>query len=146
MKAIGILARPDLAEAGAVLRELVAWLQRARRPRSASRSARRALVDGALRAGVHRAQRAARSRPAPTRSWCWAATARCCAASRLLETPMPVLGVNFGSLGFLTEITLPELYPTLASVLAGSYRSEERRLLRAGRCAAAAPTTPRPTC
>jgi NAD+ kinase len=52
-------------------------------------------------------------------------------ASRLLTTSAPVLGVNFGSLGFLTEITLPELYPTLEQLLADTYRSEERRLLRA---------------
>ena len=52
------------------------------------------------------------------------------AASRLLEKPIPVLGVNFGSLGFLTEITLAELYPTLSGVLEGRYQHEERRLLR----------------
>jgi NAD+ kinase len=53
------------------------------------------------------------------------------AATHLLDRPVPMLGVNFGSLGFLTEITLPELYPTLEGVLDGSYRYEERRMLRA---------------
>jgi NAD+ kinase len=53
------------------------------------------------------------------------------AASRLLERAIPVLGVNFGSLGFLTEITLPELYPTLEGVLQGQFEHEDRRLLRA---------------
>jgi NAD+ kinase len=53
------------------------------------------------------------------------------AASHLVERRVPVLGVNFGSLGFLTEITLPELYPALEGVLAGDYRYEERRMLRA---------------
>jgi NAD+ kinase len=43
---------------------------------------------------------------------------------------VPILGVNFGSLGFLTEITLPELYPSLESVLGGTAQIEERMMLR----------------
>jgi NAD+ kinase len=43
---------------------------------------------------------------------------------------IPMLGVNFGSLGFLTEVTLPELYPSLAAVLDGSARVEERMMIR----------------
>ena len=44
---------------------------------------------------------------------------------------MPILGVNFGSLGFLTEATLPELYPSLEAALGGAARVEERMMLRA---------------
>ena len=44
---------------------------------------------------------------------------------------IPILGVNFGSLGFLTEITLPELFPSLESVLAGTAQIEPRLMLRA---------------
>jgi NAD+ kinase len=45
--------------------------------------------------------------------------------------PIPILGVNFGRLGFLTEITLDELYPSLEAALSGSARVHERRLLSA---------------
>ena len=44
---------------------------------------------------------------------------------------VPILGVNFGSLGFLTEITLPELYPSLETVLDGTAQIEPRLMLRA---------------
>jgi len=44
---------------------------------------------------------------------------------------IPILGVNFGSLGFLTEATLPELYTSLEAALDGRARVEQRMMLRA---------------
>ena len=44
---------------------------------------------------------------------------------------VPIIGVNFGSLGFLTEITLQELYPTLEAVLAGTASIDVRMMLHA---------------
>jgi NAD+ kinase len=43
---------------------------------------------------------------------------------------IPMLGVNFGSLGFLTEVTLPEMYRSLETALTGAARIEERMMLR----------------
>jgi NAD+ kinase len=43
---------------------------------------------------------------------------------------IPILGVNFGSLGFLTEVSLEEIYPVLERVLRGDYGTNPRDVLR----------------
>jgi NAD+ kinase len=43
----------------------------------------------------------------------------------------PVLGVNFGRLGFLTEVTLPEMLDALTSAVDGAAPTRERAMLRA---------------
>lgn len=44
---------------------------------------------------------------------------------------IPILGVNVGGLGFITEIALSELYPVLEQVLAHDFAIEKRMLLAA---------------
>jgi NAD+ kinase len=129
MNTIGVLARPDLSEAGPTLAALVEWL--------CKKNVRVCLDEATAALGGE-------SLTSP----CLVASGRdlagladalvvlggdgtLLAASRLLEKPIPVLGVNFGSLGFLTEITLADLYPALEGVLEGRYEFEDRRLLRA---------------
>lgn len=51
------------------------------------------------------------------------------AVARQLTDGVPILGVNLGSLGFLTEVGRAELYPSLVRVFEGRFESEERSLL-----------------
>ena len=52
-------------------------------------------------------------------------------AARLLGgRPAPILGVNMGSLGFMTEVPQSEMYGALDHVLAGQARVSERMKLR----------------
>ena len=44
---------------------------------------------------------------------------------------IPILGVNFGSLGFLTETRIDELYGSLAAVIDGTATLDERAMLSA---------------
>jgi len=52
------------------------------------------------------------------------------ATARLIgDTEVPVLGVNFGGLGYLAEFRFEELYTGLESILDGNYRLNKRVML-----------------
>ncbi|MCL2760867.1 MAG: NAD(+)/NADH kinase [Desulfuromonadales bacterium] len=46
------------------------------------------------------------------------------------ERNLPILGVNLGSLGFLTEVTVEEMYAALERCLKGDFRVSNRVLLK----------------
>jgi NAD+ kinase len=52
-------------------------------------------------------------------------------ARRASKREVPILGVNLGSLGFLTETTTEELFLTIERIFAGEYLVERRSLLEA---------------
>lgn len=53
------------------------------------------------------------------------------AARALGGHKVPILAVNLGGLGFLTTVTLDELYPLLDQVLAGKHHTSDRMMLDA---------------
>jgi NAD+ kinase len=55
------------------------------------------------------------------------------AAARLLEeVDIPILGINLGSMGFLTEVSLDDIYVNLEKVIEEDFFIEERMRLKAG--------------
>ena len=52
------------------------------------------------------------------------------AAHLLAGRPAPILGINMGSLGFMTEVPQSEMYPALEQVLAGKSTVSPRMKLR----------------
>ncbi len=47
------------------------------------------------------------------------------------EFDIPILGINSGGLGFLTEFTVDELYPIMEKIIENDYEIEERGMLSA---------------
>lgn len=52
------------------------------------------------------------------------------AARAVAKSGIPIVGVNLGALGFLTEIPLEELYSTLEGIERGSFTLDRRSMLR----------------
>ncbi|RMH35290.1 MAG: NAD(+)/NADH kinase [Nitrospirae bacterium] len=123
---VGILIKPDSPQAQPVLNGLIAWLERrgktvlvARSPAGPSDTQDRLALDAL----------ASQSDLLIVLG----GDGTMLSASRLVEQRgTPILGVNMGGLGFLTETTIEHLYPSLNRVLAGDYCIEQRLMLRVG--------------
>src|SRR5215467_9979969 len=52
------------------------------------------------------------------------------AAARLLgDRQVPIVAINYGGLGFLTEVTLDEMSPALQRVLEGEFVTQKRMMM-----------------
>ncbi|MGI9107896.1 MAG: NAD(+)/NADH kinase [Pyrinomonadaceae bacterium] len=57
------------------------------------------------------------------------------ATARMLDNrDVPVVGINYGSLGYLTEVRVEEMTSALEAILAGNYNLDRRVMLSAALC------------
>ena len=52
-------------------------------------------------------------------------------ARQYLDSQIPILGVNMGNVGFLTDLSVDNFETTIAEILSGNYKIEERNLVSA---------------
>ena len=122
---VGIVMKPHWPEAREVLRQLIPWLKG--KDCEVVLDIETATLAGAEETGLAKADvpRAA------DLVVVLGGDGTLLSVARLVESGgVPILGVNLGGLGFLTEITLDELYPVLGAVLSGKYRASRRMLLQ----------------
>ena len=125
---VGVVTKPHLSAARATLIDLEAWL-RDHRIETVWADDAAALLPAGSRAVASREQIAARGDLVLVLGGDGTLLAM---ADVIAQSgrDVPILGVNFGSLGFLTEITHPELYPALELAIGGRVDHDERMMLR----------------
>ncbi|MCH7645536.1 MAG: NAD(+)/NADH kinase [Myxococcales bacterium] len=122
IRTIGVALKSDQSQLGALLRELAKWLQ--------DRGVECLLGPEAAKAsglpGMPRSELADKADLIVVLGGDGTLLA---VARAIGGRAVPVLGVNLGTLGYLAEISLDELFPTLENVLAGRLRTETRMRL-----------------
>jgi len=125
MKVIGILTKPKLPELKATLTELVAWLREHGKDVVLDSRAATLLGKSATRYRGSIAEKA-------DMVLVLGGDGTMLNAARLVEKrSVPILGINMGGLGFLTEVSGEHLYKTLERVFAKDHAIEERLMLQA---------------
>ena len=122
MQTVGIISKPMKGEVAEVVPPLVRWLEERGAAPLIDRET--ALTLGDATRGVPRPELAARVDLLVVLGGDGTLLA---AARALHERDVPILAVNLGSLGFLTAVTLHEMYPALEQVLAGQHQVDCRR-------------------
>jgi NAD+ kinase len=123
-KSVGILTKPKFPEAKSTLQDVVSWL----RARSID-----VVLDttSAILLGEQGAyQEVSLARKADVLLVLGGDGTMLNAARLAGERGIPILGVNMGGLGFLTEVRLESLYPSLERVFANDFVLDERLMLR----------------
>lgn len=123
---IGVIAKPHRTEFAAKLKETVQWLS--------ARGCEVVVEEDVVRKFGLKGTAAASREDIPQQVdtvVVFGGDGTILSVARLIRhSKTPILGVNLGSLGFLAEVTLDEIFPALEKLLAGKYELESRSLLR----------------
>jgi NAD+ kinase len=123
-KLAAIVSKPDKAELNSIAPEVAAWLRK---------HGYSVLVDRETAAYVSGDRNVERKKIAAERPRFVVVLGgdgtMLAAARAVAQAQIPILGVNLGSLGFLTEVALEELYETLDAIDRGRCAIEKRAMV-----------------
>lgn len=123
-KSIGILTKPKFPEVKATLHAVVSWLRERKIDVILDRTSASLLGESG---GLQKTELASRADVLLVLG----GDGTMLNAARLAgERGIPILGVNMGGLGFLTEVRLEHLYPSLDRVFANEFVLDERLMLK----------------
>jgi NAD+ kinase len=123
-KSVGILAKPKFPEVKSTLHDVVSWLRA--RNIDVILDTTSAILLGE-QGGYQKTQLASKADVLLVLG----GDGTMLNAARLAgERSIPILGVNMGGLGFLTEVRLENLYPSLERVFANDFVLDERLMLQ----------------
>jgi NAD+ kinase len=126
MPTVAVLSKPQKQELSTILPELILWL---------TTRGHRVLLDpvsGNYTHGADIVPREEMAQQKPDLAIVLGGDGTLLAAARVFAaTSVPIMSVNLGSLGFLTEVTLQQMYPTLEGWCTDCCEIEERTMLRA---------------
>lgn len=124
-KKIGIIAKPHSPEAKPVIEALIPWLKERQKEVFVD-------ADTAAATGLPAIYQKSKIPGLVEMIIVLGGDGTMLSVARLIEgRDVPILGVNLGGLGFLTEVTLDSLYPTLEQVFKQEFIPQERLLLKA---------------
>lgn len=122
-KSIGILTKPKFSEVKSTLQAVVTWLRERKIDVILDTTSAGLLCE---QGGIQKTQLASRADVLLILG----GDGTMLNAARLAgERSIPILGVNMGGLGFLTEVRLEHLYPSLERVFANEFVLDERLML-----------------
>ena len=129
MKRVGIISKPEKPELHAIIPELIGWLEeRSFKVLIDPVSSVYLGKDTSRTVGV--AGREAIAAQSPEFVIVLGGDGTLLAAARAVaKAGIPILAVNLGSLGFLTEVRLEDLYPALQEWMAGALAPEDRTMI-----------------
>ena len=119
INSVGIVVKPGNAEASRTAEELSAWL----------------VSHGIFQCGAPVSSVAIRGENCPTMTAdlivVLGGDGTMISTARLIgDADVLVLGINYGSLGYLTDFRIEEMFPALEAIIAGQYDIDRRVMLR----------------
>jgi len=126
---IGIVLKPNQPDALKTMCELTTWLARRRISLLGGPEIERERIEQQTGCAVEEVEQEKLAANADLILVLGGDGTMIATARQMGDAEVPVLGINYGGLGYLAEFRIEELYAALESILAGNYRLDKRVML-----------------